>query len=70
MSLLDLIREIFGNGKKNANLITKDLVKIYGENDQWEAALYANNIPLVDKNIRFNVNGKNYDRNKIISTGK
>lgn len=62
MSLLDLIREIFGYGKKNANLITSDLVKIYGENDQLEAALYANNIPLADKNIRFNVNGKNYDR--------
>lgn len=62
MSLLDLIREIFGYGKKNANLITSDLVKIYGENDQLEAALYANNIPLADKNIRFNVNGRNYDR--------
>ena len=62
MSLLDIIREIFGNGKKNANLITRDLVKVYGENDQLEAALYENNVPLADKNIRFNVNGRDYDR--------
>ncbi|WP_296884924.1 Ig-like domain-containing protein [uncultured Methanobrevibacter sp.] len=62
MSFLDLIRELLGNNKKNAQLITKDLCKVYGEKDQLEVALYEGNIPLVNKIVTFNVNGRDYER--------
>ena len=62
MSFIDLIRELLGNNKKNAELITNDLVKIYGDDDQLEVALYEKDIPLKGKNIIFNVNGKDYER--------
>lgn len=62
MSFIDLIREILGNNKKNAQLITKDLCKVYGEKDQLEVALYEWNTPLVNKIVTFNVNGRDYDR--------
>ena len=60
--IMDWIRNILGNGKKNARLITGDLVKIYGEKDQLEVALYEGNTALSGKTVTFNVNGEDYNR--------
>jgi|GEM_PF-3174664 len=62
MGILDWIKNILGNNKKNARLITKDLIKTYGEKDQLEVGLYEGNSPLPGKMITFNVNGMDYYR--------
>ena len=62
MSFLDILKNIFNNGKKNATLIPKPLVKKYGQSDKFEVALYENTIPLVDKEVIINVNGNDYTR--------
>lgn len=62
MSFIDWIKKILGNNKKNAQLITKDFVKIYGEADQLEIGLYEGNYPLAGKMVTFNINGKDYGR--------
>ena len=62
MSFLDILKNIFNNGKKNATLIPKSLVKKYGQSDKFEVALYENTTPLIDKNVIINVNGKDYTR--------
>lgn len=60
MGLLDIIKNLFGN-KKNARLITEELVKTYGDKEQLEVALYdENNTPLSNKKVKFNVNGVDY----------
>ena len=62
MGILEWIKNILGNNKKNAKLITKELVKTYGEKDQLEVGLYEGNLPLQGKIVTFNINGKDYDR--------
>lgn len=63
MSLLDIIKNLFSNNKKNARLITNKLVKTIGDPDQLEVALYdMNDIPLVGKTVTINVVGKDYNR--------
>lgn len=62
MSIIDLIRELLGNNKKNAKLIVKDLSKIFGESDQLEVALLEGSTPLAEKEICINVNDKTYSK--------
>ena len=40
MSFLDFLKNLFGNNKKNARLITKDLTKTFGEKDPLEIGLF------------------------------
>lgn len=60
MSILDLIKNIFSNGKKNARIITNGLTKNYGESDPLEVALYENNTPLINKIVQIRINGVDY----------
>lgn len=62
MSIFDLIKNIFNNGKKNVKLIINNLEKTYGDTTPLEVALYSNNEPVQDKNIIFKVNGIEYSR--------
>ena len=63
MGFLDYIKELFTNNKKNtAKIITKELIKNYGEKDQLEVALYDGSTPLSGKKIMFLINGVQYAR--------
>lgn len=62
MSIFDLIKNLFNNGKKNVKLIINNLEKTYGDTTPLEVALYSNNEPVPDKNIIFKVNGIEYSR--------
>ncbi|MBQ9024840.1 MAG: hypothetical protein IJ104_01025 [Methanobrevibacter sp.] len=62
MGFFDFLKELFSNNKKDAHLITYDLIKTYGEKDQLEVALYDGKTALTDRDVRFNVNGKDYIR--------
>lgn len=62
MGLIDLIRELLGNNKKNTRLITKDLTKTYGEKNQLEVGLYENANPIEGQMITININGVDYNR--------
>ena len=62
MGFIDWIKSILWNDKKNARLITKELVKTYGEKDQLEVGLYEGNTALSGKMVTFNVNGEDYTR--------
>lgn len=60
MSFLDIIKQILGNGKKNARFITKTLVKTYGDPEPLEVGLYDGNTPIDNKDIGIEVNSKQY----------
>ena len=60
MSFLDIIKQILGNGKKNARFITKTLVKTYGDPEPLEVGLYDGNTPIDNEDIGIEVNGKQY----------
>jgi hypothetical protein len=62
MIFIDFIRNLFSNGKKNVNIISKDFNKFAGDTNPLEVALYCNKEPLINKIIRFNVNSKDYNR--------
>ena len=62
MSFLDFLKNLFGNNKKNARLITKDLTKTFGEKDPLEIGLFEGNTPLSDKNVTIEINGVTYQR--------
>lgn len=62
MGFFDFLKELFTNNKKNAKLITYDLIKTYGEKGQLEVALYDGKTPLTGKQVKFNVNGIDYVR--------
>ena len=62
MIILDWIRNILGNNKKNTTIYTKSLVKKFGEKDQLEIALFDADTPLAGKDIIINVNGRDYTR--------
>ena len=49
MIILDWIRNILGNNKKNTTIYTKSLVKKFGEKDQLEIALFDADTPLAGK---------------------
>lgn len=62
MSLLDYIKELFKNNKRNAKIITKDFSKTFGEKDQLEVGLYEGKTPLSDKEVIIILNGVIYKR--------
>ena len=62
MIILDWIRNILGNNKKNTTIYTKSLVKKFGEKDQLEIALFDADTPLAGKDIIININGRDYTR--------
>ena len=62
MIILDWIRNILGNNKKNTTIYTKSLVKKFGEKDQLEIALFDADTPLAGKDIVININGRDYTR--------
>ncbi|MBO6275325.1 MAG: hypothetical protein J6M91_07310, partial [Methanobrevibacter sp.] len=62
MIILDWIRNILGNNKKNTTIYTKSLVKKFGESDKFEVALFDADTPLQGKEIIINVNGIDYTR--------
>ena len=62
MIILDWIRNILGNNKKNTTIYTKSIVKKFGEKDQFEVALFDADNPLPGKDIVININGMDYTR--------
>ena len=62
MIILDWIRNILGNNKKNTTIYTKSLVKKFGEKEQLEIALFDADTPLAGKDIIININGRDYTR--------
>lgn len=60
MNILDLIKSILGNGKKNARFITKTLVKTYGDPDALEVGLYDKNTPIANEEIGIEINTRKY----------
>ena len=62
MIILDWIRNILMNNKLNTTIYTKSIVKKFGENDQFEVALFDADNPLPDKELIININGRDYTR--------
>ena len=62
MIILDWIRNILGNNKKNTTIYTKSIVKKFGEKDQFEVALFDADNPLPDKELIISINGRDYTR--------
>ena len=60
--ILDWIKNILMNNKKNTTIYTKSIVKKFGEKDQFEVALFDGDNPLPGKDIIINVNGCDYTR--------
>ena len=62
MGLIDWIRNLFGNGKKNPLFISKTLTKTYGEPEPLEVGLYDGKTPLTNRTIDIKINGVKYER--------
>ena len=62
MSLLDYIKNLLTNNKKNATIYTKQLIKNYGESTPFEVALFDGDNPLPDRDVIINVNNKDYTK--------
>lgn len=62
MSLLDIIKKIFTNNKKNPKLIVTKLVKTYGSDEKFECGLYDDKTPLTNKILYITINGRSYQR--------
>ena len=62
MGLLDWIKQLFSNNKKNARIYATTFNKTYGEGDPLEVGLYEGTTPLANKKIIININGVNYER--------
>ena len=62
MIILDWIRNILMNNKLNTTIYTKSIVKKFGENDQFEVALFDADNPLPGKDIVININSRDYTR--------
>lgn len=62
MSILDWIRSILGNGKKNAKFYTKTLKKNIGDTTPLEIGLYDDETPITGEEIGIEINGKQYIR--------
>ena len=54
MSFLDFLKNLFGNNKKNARLITKDLTKTFGEGCEPSKEWCDKNIPYFEKEYEIN----------------
>lgn len=62
MGILDYIKNLFTNNKKNAGIITKDLNKTFGEKTPLEIGLYEDTTPIKDKNVNIKINDVIYAR--------
>ena len=62
MSFLDFIKNLLGNNKRNARIITRDLHKTYKSNEPLEIGLYENKTPLTGKTVDIKINGVTYSR--------
>lgn len=60
MSILDWIKSILSNGKKNAKFYTKTLKKPIGDTPPLEIGLYDGNNPLPNEEIGIEINQKQY----------
>lgn len=60
MSILDWIKSILSNGKKNAKFYTKTLKKPIGDTTPLEIGLYDGNNPLPNEEIGIEINNKQY----------
>lgn len=60
MYILDWIKSILGNGKKNAKFYTKTLKKNIGDTTPLEIGLYDGETPITDEEIGIELNGKQY----------
>lgn len=62
MGILDFIKNLFNNNKKNATIYTTILKKPVGDKTPLEVALYDEKTPITDEEIGIEVNGKQYIR--------
>lgn len=62
MYILDWIKSILGNGKKNVRFYTKTLEKNIGDPTPLEIGLYDRETPITNEEIGIEVNGKQYIR--------
>lgn len=62
MGILDFIKQLLFNNKKNTNFYTDTLAKIYGEDTPLEIGLYDDKTPLSNKEIIININGVDYKK--------
>lgn len=60
MNILEWIKTILGNGKKNAKFYTKTLKKNIGESEALQIGLYDGETPITDEEIGIEINGKQY----------
>ena len=62
MGFIDWIRQILGNGKKNAKFYVKTLKKNIGEPTPLEIGLYDGNNPITGEEIGIEINNRQYIR--------
>ena len=62
MGILDFIKKLFTNNKKNPKIIVNKLIKTYGTDTPLEVALYDDKTPLTDKSLFIQINGREYER--------
>ena len=62
MSLIDYIKQILNNNKRNAQIYCQTLSKTYMTKDQLEIGLYDGKQPIIDTTINITINGKTYQR--------
>ena len=62
MNIIDYIKQLFSNGKKNAPIYTKALKKPYGDKQPLEIGLYADKTPIPNEDIGIEINSKQYIR--------
>lgn len=60
MNILELIKSILGNGKKNAKFYTKTLKKNIGDPTPLEIGLYDGETPITDEEIGIEINTRKY----------
>ncbi len=58
MYILEYIRQILGNGKKDAKFYSEGLKKPFGDQTPLEVALYDGNQPLDNVDIGIEINKK------------
>ena len=51
MNILDYIKQLFSNGKKNATIYTKALKKPYGDKQPLEIGLYGGKTPIPNEDV-------------------
>ena len=60
MNILDYIRNILNNNKKNAQIYAVALEKDYNTQEQLEIGIYNNKTPIANEEVGIEINGKQY----------